>query len=232
MPAMALVSWQYDGLGRAVRRSLPGQPDHFCYGRFLEMDPAGLAGDSNLYGFCGNNPAQRSDPLGLDSSDGPGDSDSGATGGETPGSTLGAVTVTGTAQGPTTGTTSVGPNPVNYTVPTVYNGGPAPYNNLPLTSNQNGELTYSDETATVTFGPMTEVTAYSPPTSGIAGQAYQAMSLIGRDTAPIVRALEEYVYPALTDVVLGLLALEGGVPDSFAIEGGLPGPIAESGLCR
>jgi RHS repeat-associated protein len=41
-------------------------------GRYIEADPIGLAGGTNLYGYVGQNPVTRSDPLGLCSSATPG----------------------------------------------------------------------------------------------------------------------------------------------------------------
>ena len=34
-------------------------------GRFVNRDPVGYKGGINLYGFCGNNPVNDQDPLGL-----------------------------------------------------------------------------------------------------------------------------------------------------------------------
>src|SRR5438105_1139205 len=34
-------------------------------GRFLSRDPIGETGGFNLYGYCGNDPVNRNDPLGL-----------------------------------------------------------------------------------------------------------------------------------------------------------------------
>jgi len=40
-------------------------------GRFVNRDPVGYKGGINLYGFCGNNPVNESDPEGTQANDGP-----------------------------------------------------------------------------------------------------------------------------------------------------------------